>query len=433
MGVGQSNKEGDHTVADISNPIIWGELEKFIHAKEYDAVELILNNICQDVARIKNEQMMAVVRAAREICLSCSQIHAEMVLHQQAYSCAISREKKLQKELLSILDALFNLVSITSEAVVWCSEEVLLPATKKKNWTAHPIWQQLRRLVGKQQNLLTDANIRATLPEDAGFIESSLQRQPRNEDDPCFVVYLLGPFQVYQNNHLLTEWPSLKAQAIFKYLIIFHNKPVAKELLMDTFWPQMDTVAARRNLHQAVYALRQILRKQDESYPHILYEQDSYRLNPDMALWIDVLEFEQQIKLGQHMEAVGKQAESIKLFGIAEGLYRDDFLVEDQYEEWTIPQRRRLQMLYLVVMDRLASYYFDRQEFSVAIAMTRKIIEKECFNEAAHLRLMRCYVAQGQKNLAIQQYQHCQRCLKSELDVELSAETTAFYKKAIML
>ena len=133
------------------------------------------------------------------------------------------------------------------------------------------------------------------------------------------------------------------------------------------------------------------------------------------------------------MEAVGKQAESIKLFGIAEGLYRDDFLVEDQYEEWTIPQRRRLQMLYLVVMDRLASYYFDRHEFSVAIAMTRKIIEKECFNEAAHLRLMRCYVAQGQKNLAIQQYQHCQRCLKSELDVELSAETIAFYKKAIML
>jgi DNA-binding SARP family transcriptional activator len=42
---------------------------------------------------------------------------------------------------------------------------------------------------------------------------------------------------------------------------------------------------------------------------------------------------------------------------------------------------------------------------------------------------MRCYLAQGQRHLAIRQYQSCVEVLKQELDLTPSEETLALYQR----
>ncbi|MCK4901528.1 MAG: hypothetical protein KAS38_22285, partial [Anaerolineales bacterium] len=88
---------------------------------------------------------------------------------------------------------------------------------------------------------------------------------------PSLVVYCLGTFRVYQNDQLITEWQSLKSQAIFKYLLSNSEMPVPKNILMDLFWPDATPKAARRNLHQAIYSLRQLFRGEQKDFQHIRF------------------------------------------------------------------------------------------------------------------------------------------------------------------
>jgi DNA-binding SARP family transcriptional activator len=192
---------------------------------------------------------------------------------------------------------------------------------------------------------------------------------------------------------------------------------------MDAFWPDADPEAARRNLHQAIYALRQTMNPEGSDFPHIQLWNDCYRLNPALDIWLDCEEFEQHFQAGQRLELNGAIERAMIEYGIAEGLYQDDFLVEDLYEEWCQSHRRYLCETFLSVGLRLASYYLERQEYAASIAMSRRILARDNCQEKAHQNLIRCFLAQGQPHLALSQYQNCVQTLEEELGLPPSEET----------
>ena len=195
------------------------------------------------------------------------------------------------------------------------------------------------------------------------------------------------------------------------------------------FWPDADPEAARRNLHQAIYALRQTLNLEDSDFQYIQFWRDCYRLNPDLNLWIDSEEFERHVKLGQSLEESHRFEEAIAEYGIAEGLYQDDFLVEDIYDEWCQSYRLYIWQTYLSVALRLAEYYHDRGEYAATIALSRRILSKENCQEEAHQYLIRSYLKQGQRHLALSQYQECVQLLQDELGLEASTATKKLYQQ----
>ena len=259
---------------------------------------------------------------------------------------------------------------------------------------------------------------------EAGTLPPTETVKQEEPSPPSLVVYCLGSFRVYQDDHLITDWESLKAKCILKYLVAHHGSPIVKDVLMDVFWPDAEPEAARRNLHQAVYALRKTLRQRQPSFAPIWFESDCYLLNPDTPIWVDFENFEQHVRDGQRLEAAGQLAVAIEKYGIAEGLYEGNFLEEDPYEDWPSPQRQHLQNLYLQTADRLSKYYVHQGEHNAAISLCRKILALDNCCEEAHRRLMRCYQAQGQRHLAVRQYQTCVQALQEELDLTPSEETT---------
>jgi DNA-binding SARP family transcriptional activator len=228
---------------------------------------------------------------------------------------------------------------------------------------------------------------------------------------------------------LTTDWNGLKGITILKYLVAHKEKPIAKDILMDLFWRDAHPEAARRNLHQAIYALRQALRRRNPDFQHIRFENDCYLISPDMGIWIDYEEFEKHVQAGQRLKAAGQLAEAMVQYGIAESLYQGDFLEEDLYEDWPRIQREHLRHTYLGITDCLSRYYVQRRQYATAIALCRKVLAQDNCYEEAHRRLMDCYLAQGQRHLAVRQYQTCVEVLREELDLTPSDETMTLYRR----
>lgn len=62
-----------------------------------------------------------------------------------------------------------------------------------------------------------------------------------------------------------------------------------------------------------------------------------------------------------------------------------------------------------------------------ATAVAQKALRHDPYYEAAHRWLMRCYMGQGQRHLAVRQYQICADLLAEELDLPPSPETDRLY------
>ncbi|MGD9404818.1 MAG: bacterial transcriptional activator domain-containing protein, partial [Anaerolineae bacterium] len=104
-------------------------------------------------------------------------------------------------------------------------------------------------------------------------------------------------------------------------------------------------------------------------------------------------------------------------------------LEEDPYEDWPQAQRHRLQSIYMQIANCLGKYYVQQGGHTAAIALCRKILALDNCCEEAHRRLMQCYLAQGQRHLAVRQYQACAQALKDELDLTPCERTTALYRR----
>jgi DNA-binding SARP family transcriptional activator len=92
-------------------------------------------------------------------------------------------------------------------------------------------------------------------------------------------------------------------------------------------------------------------------------------------------------------------------------------------------QREYLRGLYLDVTDRLSEYCVQQERYGTAMALCQKILSYDNCHEPTHRRLIRCYLAQNHRLLAVQQYQTCIKMLREDLGVAPAAETQALFTK----
>jgi DNA-binding SARP family transcriptional activator len=116
-------------------------------------------------------------------------------------------------------------------------------------------------------------------------------------------------------------------------------------------------------------------------------------------------------------------------YEVAIGLYNDDFLLDDPYEDWPVLTRERLRVMYLEALDRLGRIYFAQGQFAACSNLCQLMLATDNCREDAQCRLMRCYARLGQYPLALRQYQVCVEALHTELDIEPSLETTDLYER----
>jgi DNA-binding SARP family transcriptional activator len=76
------------------------------------------------------------------------------------------------------------------------------------------------------------------------------------------------------------------------------------------------------------------------------------------------------------------------LLAEAEATYAGDFLEEDPYEDWAAAVREEAQATYLGVARALAGKSAGRGDVDGAIRLWLRVLEKDAFDEGAHLELV---------------------------------------------
>jgi DNA-binding SARP family transcriptional activator len=246
----------------------------------------------------------------------------------------------------------------------------------------------------------------------------------REPGDQLLSVQLLGRLTVRLDDVAVAAWASGRGRSLFKYLVTHRDPWPRREQLMDAFWPEAAPAAARNSLNVAVHGLRRAFRDLATG-PVVVLEDGSYRLGPQLRLWLDVDEFAHHVAGGRRLEAAGVPAGAAAEYERALALYQGDFLADDPYEEWPALTREHLLLDYLDVLDRLGAIWFDQHQYGASVALARLLVERDPCREDGHRRLMRCYTRQGQPHLALRQFQACAAALDRDLGVDPDPATVA--------
>jgi DNA-binding SARP family transcriptional activator len=401
---------------------------QLLKAGQYEQVAELLREAQIASERTGDAIPAHILDAARRICLACSQCRAEIEWHRRAYEEADQREHELRQQLHTILDL------ISGRGAPQKPEKRERPPSAPTIEMSLPerdisesaerlnLWQRIKALLGREPGPWSPQWGTATISP----VEKKKQGK---QSPPSLVVYCLGPFRVYQDAKPVKDWPSSKGKAIFKYLLTHRERPIAKEVLMELFWPNVHPDAARNNLNVAIYGLRQALRQTRPSFSHVLFQDDCYQLNPDLQTWVDSEAFMEHLTVARALERRGELVVAIREYRAAEALYQGEFLEEDRYEDWLIPRRQSLQDDYLSLLDRLSRYCFDQEDYAACATVCGKMLAVDGCREEAHRWLMRCYSRQGQHYMALRQYHLCVERLKVELDLAPAPATTQLFER----
>lgn len=247
-------------------------------------------------------------------------------------------------------------------------------------------------------------------------------------------VRFFGNFEIFRDDEVLPLGTNAKALTILKYLLAHRTRPVSRDHLMGLLWPESNLKRARWSLNSAVRSLRKLLgdRPSTATFTNcILLEDSHYRLSPTLRVSTDVDEFDAHYEQARRLEKDRRPLEATEEYEKAVGLYRDDYLVEDLYEDWTMVERERLANAYMDTLDRLADHYMDAGRWQDSVRARYRILEKDPCHEVSYRLLMECYVRLGLRTRALRQYRLCEGILKRKRGMVPSPETRALYRSIL--
>jgi DNA-binding SARP family transcriptional activator len=232
-------------------------------------------------------------------------------------------------------------------------------------------------------------------------------------------IRCFGTFEVSRDGVLVQDWRRDKAKTLLKVLIARRGS-VTRDVLLDLLWPELDADPAARNLRVTLHALRRAIEGQVDGDGHIVTRADGYELNRQTHIWIDTEAFSSLVEAGLRLERQGRMPPAVRAFEAAEKLYRDDYLIEDLYADWTFGARERFKDDYLLVVTKLADAALAVQDDERCIEYCHKILARDSCREDAYQRLMQCHTRLGRRSRALRWYQLCQETMQRELGLEPS-------------
>lgn len=396
-----------------------GELVHLIQSQEYDQVEKILKEP-QDNS--STNFLDPILDHAIQISKACQHQKNSFEMLDKSMQRTKATEKELQTQLINLLNTFepkgAGLVE-TRPTVIKSPREFSLRSFS--NIYAKIFKKKFNQLPTDQAILPKPLPLKAV----ESFKESESLDLLQNE----LKVFCLQTFSAYVAEQLVKEWKGNKSKSIFKYLILKRSRPVQADVLIDLFWQDRDLNSARKNLSQAVYLLRQVFAPFLGSKPTIIFENNAYKISPELNIWLDSEAFVSYYEKGKQLDQLGKSKEAISAYLSADLIYEEDFLLEDIYEDWSFVYRESLKQAHLDLLNRLSQVYWQNREHGQCIIYCRKLLQADNCREDIYRRLMMTYVSQGQKNLALRQYHMCVDNLKAELNVEPMPMTTDLFKK----
>ncbi len=196
--------------------------------------------------------------------------------------------------------------------------------------------------------------------------------------------------------------------ALLALLAAAGERGMPREKLLLILWPESDLERARKNLAQAVYALRRDLGAEE-----LVQGTNDLRLNAEL-LSSDLSEFQRAISAGRREDAVA----------LYKGPFLDGIFFDEapEFERWAEAERGHYAREYAEALEALAAEAARRGEPRVAVGYWRRLANTDPLNAKAALGLMRGLAAGGDRAQALQHFRVYEMLLRQELDLAPDAE-----------
>jgi DNA-binding SARP family transcriptional activator len=109
-------------------------------------------------------------------------------------------------------------------------------------------------------------------------------------------------------------------------------------------------------------------------------------------------------------------------------MYKADVLT-DFTEEWALREREKYRRSYLNALGRLIQVGAVRGDYASAIRCAQAVLDCDALREDVHRELMRLFACNGQRALALKQFELCRALLKTELGIAPMRETVSLYRE----
>jgi LuxR family transcriptional regulator, maltose regulon positive regulatory protein len=382
-------------------------------------------------------------RAAHDVTYATILLHQK--LYDDAYACFTSLDTVLKitsfkRELLQVKlgMAACRLASAEQEDVVHNLEEItsLLANSSAYEQFVRIALHRLPALEQIVKALPEMARLRTMLHLDTEVQETMVSTQPLPPilapkitivHQPLVRILAFGEPTVLLDEKPITRWRMARTLELF-FFLLDSGRPMSKEQIITALWPEVDE-HVDQTLHSIIYYLRKAL---GESC--IISRKGTYNLNLASLygeqIWYDVTAFQDEHVNARKALAQQDDATARTALQTMVELYRGDY-VQSFYSDWCAFRRDALRTAYLDAHRHLAQIAWRAGEIDESATYWQQLLAVDMGQEDAHYGLMRCYLRQGKRSLALRQYQRCRESLLQELGVEPGPNIQQFYQHLV--
>ena len=231
---------------------------------------------------------------------------------------------------------------------------------------------------------------------------------------------MFGPLTVVTDERSLgpADFGGVKPKEIFEILLLARGRPVTKQALADSLWPQKQPNNVSATLETYVSILRRKLFTDRSTARRVLVTGNgSYRLYPD-HMSVDIDEFDQLLARADRLGT-----DRLDLLRKASDLAVGDLLEDAPSARWAEVDREVYGDRVTRVRLLIASEYLMAGDYIRAIRHAESALEIRPYSEEVVRVLMLANHGLGQTELARQAYERCCTLLGDELGLDCSTET----------
>lgn len=179
---------------------------------------------------------------------------------------------------------------------------------------------------------------------------------------------------------------------------------VSRDYAMALLWPELDSMNARNNLKQTVFAIRHALGVD-------VFDRTTSNLRLDRAvIAVDLHHFERALAVGAHDDAIADYT----------GPFLEGFFLPDlrEFERWIERVRQRVALGYARALETLAVQARLRGDLSAAVHWYRRLVEHDPVSTTSMLGLISTLTDAHEPLEALESYRLHRKLLREEFDAE---------------
>ena len=241
------------------------------------------------------------------------------------------------------------------------------------------------------------------------------------------IVNTMGRFQMLMGNDVL-NYENMRSAMLTKlliYILLHREQSISAEDLSNALWQEDEVenpVGALKNL---MYRLRQMMRNNFGDKEFVLTNVGSYQWNPDIAVTLDIEEFEMIFKQARESKTI---EDAVANYEKALYLYQGSFMSKIGELYWVMTLNAYYHSMFLSAVENLAELYLKMGHYEQMEIVCKNALQYEDADEQIYYNLIVARARMMKIKLAQETYQKAQEILYREVGIRNSRKLQEAYQ-----